>query len=57
MSAPEATVECPGAESTPPENVAELQRDDLCCIIYTSGTGGLPKGVMLTHGNILCNCM
>ncbi len=31
------------------------KRDDLCCIIYTSGTGGVPRGVMLTHGSILCN--
>ena len=31
-------------------------RDDVACIIYTSGTGGAPKGVMLTHGNILSNC-
>jgi len=30
--------------------------DDLACIVYTSGTGGAPKGVMLTHGNILSNC-
>ncbi len=29
--------------------------DDLACIIYTSGTAGTPKGVMLTHGNILAN--
>ena len=29
--------------------------DDLACFIYTSGTGGRPKGVMLTHGNILAN--
>src|SRR3546814_11788906 len=26
-------------------------------IIYTSGTGGVPRGVMLSHGAILCNCM
>ncbi|TWJ19850.1 AMP-dependent synthetase/ligase [Geobacter argillaceus] len=27
--------------------------DDLLTVIYTSGTTGVPKGVMLTHGNIL----
>ncbi len=30
--------------------------DDMACIIYTSGTGGAPKGVMLSHRNILFNC-
>ncbi|BBK38750.1 AMP-dependent synthetase [Allostella sp. ATCC 35155] len=35
--------------------VARLGRDDVACIIYTSGTGGVPKGVMQTHGNILAN--
>ncbi|MBY0587228.1 AMP-dependent synthetase/ligase [bacterium] len=29
--------------------------DDLATIIYTSGTTGLPKGVMLSHGNLLYN--
>ena len=33
-----------------------LQKDDTACLIYTSGTGGAPRGVMLTHGNILTNC-
>ncbi|MSP82428.1 MAG: long-chain fatty acid--CoA ligase [Alphaproteobacteria bacterium] len=31
-------------------------RDDLACLIYTSGTGGAPKGVMLSHGALLHNC-
>ncbi len=33
-----------------------LKRDATACIIYTSGTGGAPKGVMLHHGAILHNC-
>ena len=36
--------------------VAPIGRGDLACLIYTSGTGGAPKGVMLSHGAILCNC-
>jgi len=31
-------------------------RKDIACIIYTSGTQGNPKGVMLSHGGILNNC-
>lgn len=31
------------------------RREDLACIIYTSGTGGAPRGVMQHHGAILCN--
>jgi long-chain acyl-CoA synthetase len=37
------------------QRVGTLARDETACIIYTSGTGGVPKGVMLTHGSILCN--
>jgi long-chain acyl-CoA synthetase len=33
-----------------------IKRDQTACIIYTSGTGGAPKGVMLHHGAILHNC-
>jgi long-chain acyl-CoA synthetase len=34
---------------------ANFKREDLACLIYTSGTGGAPRGVMLSHGAILCN--
>jgi len=32
-----------------------LKRNSAACIIYTSGTGGAPKGVILSHGGILNN--
>ena len=35
---------------------SNLNRKDVACIIYTSGTQGNPKGVMLSHGGILNNC-
>jgi len=35
--------------------IAEIDRDDLACLIYTSGTGGAPRGVRQHHGAILCN--
>jgi long-chain acyl-CoA synthetase len=35
---------------------ASLGRDSTACLIYTSGTGGTPKGVMTSHGAILSNC-
>jgi long-chain acyl-CoA synthetase len=34
---------------------AEFKREDLACIIYTSGTGGAPRGVQQHHGAILLN--
>ena len=35
--------------------LANQHSDDVCCIIYTSGTGGRPKGVKLTHRSIQAN--
>jgi len=35
--------------------VAKIKREDTACIIYTSGTGGAPRGVLQHHGAILCN--
>lgn len=45
-----------GSEARVRARVAGLRRDHTACIIHTSGTGGVPKGVMLSHGAILHNC-
>lgn len=37
------------------QRIAAIGRADTACIIYTSGTGGAPRGVMQHHGAILCN--
>ncbi|MDC0232326.1 long-chain fatty acid--CoA ligase [Pelagibacteraceae bacterium] len=38
------------------DEIKSIKRTDTACIIYTSGTGGNPKGVMLSHGAMLSNC-
>ncbi|WP_426693011.1 AMP-dependent synthetase/ligase [Sphingomonas sediminicola] len=38
------------------QRMQSVGRKDLACIIYTSGTGGAPRGVMQHHGSILANC-
>jgi long-chain acyl-CoA synthetase len=48
------------ADPAPPDDImaeaALIPRDALACVIYTSGTGGTPKGAMLAHRCILSNC-
>jgi long-chain acyl-CoA synthetase len=42
--------------ANPPVFVPQ-QRQDIACIVYSSGTGGTPKGCMMTHENYLEQCM
>ncbi len=44
-----------GDAATIRRQVAGMRRRDIACLIYTSGTGGTPRGVMQHHGAILHN--
>ncbi len=48
--------EDPGFARERDARLAAAKRTDIACLIYTSGTGGMPKGVMLSHGALLANC-
>jgi long-chain acyl-CoA synthetase len=37
------------------DRISRIERNETACLIYTSGTGGAPRGVMQHHGAILCN--
>jgi long-chain acyl-CoA synthetase len=43
------------SSANPKSKIQNPKSDDVAIIIYTSGTTGKPKGVLLTHGNLLIN--
>jgi long-chain acyl-CoA synthetase len=45
------------AKGTDPPRFVPRKRQDLACIVYSSGTGGTPKGCMMTHENYLQQCV
>lgn len=49
------TGDAAAARTSAEQRIAGIARGDLACIIYTSGTGGAPRGVMQHHGAILLN--
>ncbi len=52
---PEALAAAEQLPDPGPDPASCLSPGDTACFIYTSGTGGKPKGVMLSHGNVLAN--
>ena len=58
LQAPERTIDATGSDydalfALPPAPLVARAPDDLAWLFYTSGTTGKPKGVMLTHRNLM----
>ncbi|MBL8189754.1 MAG: fatty acyl-AMP ligase [Acidobacteria bacterium] len=49
------TMETAFAESAPPFDPPQIQPEDICFLQYTSGSTTLPRGVMVSHGNLMAN--
>ena len=49
------TGDAAAARAAVDDRISRIERSDTACLIYTSGTGGAPRGVMQHHGAILCN--
>jgi long-chain acyl-CoA synthetase len=55
-AAPWSALEAPSDLAALIAEVEQIPDGRLACLIYTSGTGGPPKGVMLPHRSMLANC-
>lgn len=53
----EVDMRVPADDETIDETIIECQPDELAALLYTSGTTGLPKGVMLSSRNMMSNVL